>query len=449
MTLIKQWIDSAAALWDEAPYLEDAGGGGTLTFAGLQRASRAWARTLDRAGIPPGARVALRLPDPVEYACALVAIIGAGRVVVPLDPDAPMTSLTTGLKVAQPEAIVAYGPHPGLSVLPPPPPDEENLPAGPSSVSPGPVSPGAVSAGTMSPAGGIFLSTSGTSGTPKGVLLHDSQLSHVAMCVAVHHRLTPADRGYCCLPLFHVNAKVVGLLATLAARACLVLDRKFSRRGFWPMIEKQEITWINAVPAIISILSLDTATPDTAGAAPTPRGVRFVRSASAPLPPAALHRFEQAFGIPIVETYGMTEAASMITANPLTGLRKPGSAGRPPPPMSVSRPQATWRSSTPPARPSPSAASRSGAPGSSPNTSPAPHPAPSPPTAGSTPATSATSTATATCSWPAAPTTSSTAAARRSTPEKSKTSCSPSPASAPSRSSASTTTSWANAPSLT
>jgi acyl-CoA synthetase (AMP-forming)/AMP-acid ligase II len=47
------------------------------------------------------------------------------------------------------------------------------------------------------------------------------------------------------------------------------------------------------------------------------------------LPPAALHRFEQAFGIPLVETYGMTEAASMITANPLNGPRKPGSAGRP------------------------------------------------------------------------------------------------------------------------
>jgi hypothetical protein len=41
----------------------------------------------------------------------------------------------------------------------------------------------------------------------------------VSGCVARHHRLGPADRGYCCLPLFHVNAEVVGLLATLAARA--------------------------------------------------------------------------------------------------------------------------------------------------------------------------------------------------------------------------------------
>ena len=141
--------------------------------------------------------------------------------------------------------------------------------------------------------------------------------------MAIHHRLTPADRGYCCLPLFHVNAEVVGLLATLAARACLVLDRRFSRRGFWAAIEDKQITWINAVPAIITVLAADPA------AAPSPGLVRFVRSASAPLSPSVLGRFERAFGIPVVETYGMTEAASMITANPLHGPRKAGSAGLP------------------------------------------------------------------------------------------------------------------------
>ena len=96
--------------------------------------------------------------------------------------------------------------------------------------------------------------------------------------MAAHHRLTPADRGYCCLPLFHINAEVVGLLATLAAGACLVLDRKFSRRGFWELIETRQITWINAVPAIIAILAMD---PPVA----TRGRVRFIRSASAPLAP--------------------------------------------------------------------------------------------------------------------------------------------------------------------
>ena len=107
--MIRQWIDSAAAHWGGAAYLQDAGGAGQLTFAGLQHATRAWARCLDRAGLPPGARVAVRLADPVEYACALVAIIGAGRVVVPLDPAAPAAALATVLDVARPEAIVAHG----------------------------------------------------------------------------------------------------------------------------------------------------------------------------------------------------------------------------------------------------------------------------------------------------------------------------------------------------
>ena len=104
---------------------------------------------------------------------------------------------------------------------------------------------------------------------------------HVAGSVAAHHRLTPADRGYCCLPLFHINAEVVGLLGTLAAGACLVVDRKFSRRGFWELIGTRQITWINAVPAIITILAMD---PPVA----VPGRVRFIRSASAPLAPSAL-----------------------------------------------------------------------------------------------------------------------------------------------------------------
>jgi acyl-CoA synthetase (AMP-forming)/AMP-acid ligase II len=315
MTVIREWIDAAAAREPDAAYLEEARGTGQLTYSDLQRSARTWALYLDRAGVPPGAHVAIRLPEPLGYAGALVAILGAGRVVVPLDPAAPPAALARMLEVARPVAVVAHGGSelpPSLPVLRPPEPGEADAPDTP---------------GRALPAGGIFLCTSGTTGTPKGILLTENQLGHVAACVAAHHRLTPADRGYCCLPLFHVNAEVVGLLATLAARAGLVLDRSFSRRGFWAMIEEQRVTWINAVPAIITILAMEpSAVPS---AVPPSSRVRFVRSASAPLPPSALRRFEEAFGIPVLETYGMTEAASMITANPLAGPRKPGSAGRP------------------------------------------------------------------------------------------------------------------------
>jgi acyl-CoA synthetase (AMP-forming)/AMP-acid ligase II len=307
--LLTEQIDKAAACRGDAPYLEDAASAAALTYAGLRDSVRAWARHLDEAGIPPGARVAVRLPDPFGYAGALVGILAAGRVAVPLDPGAPAAEVARVLKVAQPQAVAGSGLEPGLPVLEIPVPQVPGL------------DPAPAPAGTGA-RGGIFLCTSGTTGTPKGILLREDQLMHVAGSIAAHHRMTPADRGYCCLPLFHINAEVVGLLATLAAGACLVVERKFSRRGFWELIETRQITWINAVPAIITILAMD---PPVA----TPGRVRFIRSASAPLAPSALRRFEETFGIPVVETYGMTEAASMITANPLDGPRKAGSAGLP------------------------------------------------------------------------------------------------------------------------
>ena len=337
MTVISEWIAAAADLQGDAPYLEDAAlenaalenaaGGRTLTYAGLRRATRAWARCLDRAGVPAGAGVAVRLPDPLEYATALVAILAAGRVVIPLDPAAPAGEVARVLAVARPQAAVGdpgRGLPPGLAVLRPPeaPTAQDTADTADTADTIGAADTTEIPVGAAT-AGGIFLCTSGTTGTPKGILLCADQLAHVAAAVAGHHRLTPADRGYCCLPLFHVNAEVVGLLATLAARACLVLDGKFSRRGFWPLIEQRRITWINAVPAIITVLAMDPP------ATPIPSRVRFFRSASAPLPPCTLRRFEDAFGVPVVETYGMTEAASMITANPVDGPRKAGSVGRP------------------------------------------------------------------------------------------------------------------------
>ncbi len=324
--MIAEWIEQAAAYQGGEPYLEDAAGTGTLTYAGLRRSTAVWADGLDRAGIAPGARVAVCLPDPLRYATTLVSILGAGRVVIPLDPTAPAAELSRVLAAARPEAVVCdsgSGLPTGLAVLRPP--DGPDGPEGPNGTGGCPGAEyGARPAGASrgSGAGGIYLCTSGTTGAPKGIMLREGQLGHVGAAVASHHRLTPADRGFCCLPLFHVNAEVVGLLATLAAGACLVLDRKFSRHRFWALIEERRITWINAVPAIIAVLAMD---------APTVRAgrVRFVRSASAPLPPPVLRRFEEASGIPVIETYGMTEAASMITANPVDGPRKPGSAGRP------------------------------------------------------------------------------------------------------------------------
>jgi acyl-CoA synthetase (AMP-forming)/AMP-acid ligase II len=169
--------------------------------------------------------------------------------------------------------------------------------------------------------GGVVLSSSGTTGLPKVMVLNSTQMLATASLIAAHHRLDKSDRGFNPLPLWHINAEVVGLLATLVAGASLVLDERFHRTDFWRIIDEFEVTWVNAVPAIIARL----ATANDGEAAPS--RVRFVRSASAPLPPALFEQFEGTWDVPILQTYGMTEAASQICATPIDGDRKAGSVG--------------------------------------------------------------------------------------------------------------------------
>jgi acyl-CoA synthetase (AMP-forming)/AMP-acid ligase II len=105
----------------------------------------------------------------------------------------------------------------------------------------------------------------------------------------------------------------------------VVLDDRFHRTNFWDVVAQRGATWVNAVPSIITILAQEPPGP-TAPSAPS--SVRFVRSASAPLSEAVLARFEQRYGVPVIESYGMTEAGSQITANPLAD-RRPGTVGIP------------------------------------------------------------------------------------------------------------------------
>ena len=129
----------------------------------------------------PGAAVALRLPDPLDYATAMLGIIGAGRVVVPLDPAAPGSEVSRMLAVARPPAMVC-GPDSDLPIgdLP----AELTLLWPAEAVDEDPVSwPESGAASWPEPGagiGGIFLCTSGTTGTPKGILLRDSTSSRTS-----------------------------------------------------------------------------------------------------------------------------------------------------------------------------------------------------------------------------------------------------------------------------
>jgi len=126
------------------------------------------------------------------------------------------------------------------------------------------------------------------------------------------------------LPLYHINAFAVTMLAPLAHGGSVALAPKFSAARFWAQAVDTRCSWINVVPTIISFL-LEGPSPPAAALAP----IRFCRSASAALPPEHLLAFERKFGIGIVETMGLTECVAPCFSNPLEpAQRKLGSVGR-------------------------------------------------------------------------------------------------------------------------
>jgi len=164
----------------------------------------------------------------------------------------------------------------------------------------------------------ILMYTSGTTGTPKGVLLsHENVISGGANTM-IAHGLSPEDITLCVLPLYHINAQIVSVIATLISGGQLVISPKFSTSRFWQDIAKYKCTWFSIVPTIISYLIEHDAkgVPDSLMQSIKSQ-VRFGRSASAALSPAKHQTFEKRFGIHIIETMGLTETAAQILSNPM------------------------------------------------------------------------------------------------------------------------------------
>jgi acyl-CoA synthetase (AMP-forming)/AMP-acid ligase II len=172
----------------------------------------------------------------------------------------------------------------------------------------------------------LILHTSGSTGRPKRVPLTHANLTISAQNVAATYALTADDVSLCVMPLFHVHGLVASTLATLASGGTVVVPGKFSPLSFWRIAKEYGATWYSAVPTIHQLLLArhEPGAPRPAGA----ETLRFIRSCSASLPPQVMHDLEAAFGAPVLEAYGMTEAAHQMASNPLPpGDRKPGSVG--------------------------------------------------------------------------------------------------------------------------
>ena len=138
----------------------------------------------------------------------------------------------------------------------------------------------------------LILNTSGTTGKPKRVGLTHRMLLNAALHDAKSHALSPDDTAMVVMPMFHINAQVISVLATRLSGGKLVIAPKFSASGFWPTIETNHVTWVSVVPTIISILLMNQ---QALAAYHSNIHLRFVRSSSFALPEDKLVAFQSHF----------------------------------------------------------------------------------------------------------------------------------------------------------
>jgi len=170
----------------------------------------------------------------------------------------------------------------------------------------------------------LLMYTSGTTGKPKGVVHTHASLLAGGWTAAIAHNLQAHDRGFCILPMYHINGLCVTLMGSLVSGGSLAMISKFSATRFWKQANDTEITWFSAVPTIISHLLHGEQEPSDECRA----RLRFGRSASSALAVETQSAFEARFGVPIIETMGLTETAAQILSNPLPPMpRKIGSPG--------------------------------------------------------------------------------------------------------------------------
>jgi acyl-CoA synthetase (AMP-forming)/AMP-acid ligase II len=171
----------------------------------------------------------------------------------------------------------------------------------------------------------LILHTSGTTSRPKRVPLSHANLMTSARNVSATYGLTAEDVSLCVMPLFHVHGLVASTFGTLFTGGTVVVPPKFNPLSFWADVREHRVTWYSAVPTIHQVLLART----KPGARPAgSEHLRFIRSCSAALPPQMMADAEEKFGAPMLEAYGMTEAAHQMASNPLPpGARKPGSVG--------------------------------------------------------------------------------------------------------------------------
>ncbi|MEC8061363.1 MAG: acyl--CoA ligase [Pseudomonadota bacterium] len=319
-TLLDTGAASAAAL--TAP------GRPTLDYAGLRAHVDAIGRQLAGQGLGAGDRVAIVLPNGPEMAAAFLAV-AAHMSAAPLNPAYKQSEYAFYLEDLKPAlVIVAEGSDnpvraaaAGLNI----PVVEAAVPAG----APAGVFTLFEKEAAIAPAGAdqeaLVLHTSGTTSRPKVVPLLQRNILASTGNNAASLELTAADHCLNIMPLFHIHGLIAVLATSLGVGASVCCGAGFNALQFFDLARTEQITWYSGVPTMHqAILMRAQRQPEAVRAL----GLRLIRSSSASLPPAVFEELTATFGCPVIEAYGMTEAAHQMTSNPLgDGKQKAGCVG--------------------------------------------------------------------------------------------------------------------------
>jgi acyl-CoA synthetase (AMP-forming)/AMP-acid ligase II len=306
-----------------------------LDYAGLRALVERTIARLNGLGIGRNDRVGIVLPNGPEMATAFVAI-GAGATAAPLNPayradefefylsDLNARALVVQKGIDTPAiAVAARLAIPVIELMPRPErgAGEFELAAAGAAAPAQAAQPGPAQADDVA----LVLHTSGTTSRPKIVPLTQRNVCASARNIRRTLGLGPEDRGLNIMPLFHIHGLMAGVLAPLSAGGRICCTPGFNALKFFAWMEEARPTWYSAVPTMHqAILSRAGHNADIIKATP----LRFVRSSSSAMPTQVIRGIEETFGAPLLESYGMTEAAHQMASNPLPPqARKPGTVG--------------------------------------------------------------------------------------------------------------------------
>jgi long-chain acyl-CoA synthetase len=171
----------------------------------------------------------------------------------------------------------------------------------------------------------VILYTSGTTGHPKGAeLTHGNLISNTEVACTDIVRIRPDDVIFGGLPLFHVFGQTVALNVAVASGACLTLLPRFSAEHALQIIADHRVTVFEGVPTMYVALLHEPGRADYDTSA-----LRMCVSGGAALPVQVLRGFEEAFGVPLLEGYGLSETSPVASFNHPDREHKPGSIGTP------------------------------------------------------------------------------------------------------------------------